>query len=644
MKKMQKRQPSLRLGGVYHYRVMPFGLINAGATYMSAMTTIFHDMIHKEIEVYVDDVIVKSHESSDHLTHLRKFFDRLRRYNLKLNPVKCAFGVPAGNLLGFIVSMRGIELDPSKIKTIQELPPPKIKKEEIKAQALADHLVENPVDEEYKPLKTYFPNKEAAFVGEDISEAYPGWRVFFDGAANHQGKGIRVVLVSESSQHYPMAAKLRFYCMNNMAEYEACILGLKMAIDMNVHELLVIGDSDLLIHHVQGHWVVKNPKITMYMQYIQKLCKRFCKIEFRHTPRTHNELADALATIASMIKHPDTSYIDPLDIEIYAGVCGTHMNGLTLARKILRAGYFWMTMEHDCCKLVQKCHKCQVHGDLIRVSPHELNAMSSPWPFVAWGMDVLGPIEPTAFNRHIFILVAIVALPSGWKKLRTSRFGVSKSIITNNGANLNSMREIYEQFRITHRYSTIYRPQMNGAIEAAKKNIKKILRKMIDNHRGWHEMLPYALLGYRTTVRTSVGATPYLLVYGTEAVIPAEVEIPSLRIIQEAELSDVDWVRNRIDQLTLIDEKRMVADEYKGKFAPNWQGPYMVRKVLSGGALVLSEMDGTEAETNQLRCCQEILCVKFHSISLPQQHHIPPFNEQGEVKRTRSSPKLTIFL
>ncbi|XP_015166286.1 uncharacterized protein [Solanum tuberosum] len=155
---------------------------------------------------------------------------------------------------------------------------------------------------------------------------------------------------------------------------------------------------------------------------------------------------------------------------------------------------------------------------------------------------------------------------------------------------------------------------------------------MIDTRRGWHEMLPYALLGYRTTIRTSVGATPYLLVYGTEAVIPAEVEIPSLRIIQEPELSDTEWVRKWIDQLPLIDEKRMVVVchgqlyrqrmirafhkklrarifeigqlvfkrifphqvEYRGKFAPNWQGPYMVCKVLSGGALVLSEMDGTE--------------------------------------------------
>ena len=82
------------------------------------------------------------------------------------------------------------------------------------------------------------------------------------------------------------------------------------------------------------------------------------------------------------------------------------------------------------------------------------------------------------------------------------------------------MKEICEQFKIIHRKSTAYRPQMNGAVEAANKNIKKILRKMIDNLRGWHEMLPYALLGYRMTVRTSIVATPYLLVYGTEAVVP----------------------------------------------------------------------------------------------------------------------------
>ncbi|XP_070025037.1 uncharacterized protein [Nicotiana sylvestris] len=100
---------------------------------------------------------------------------------------------------------------------------------------------------------------------------------------------------------------------------------------------------------------------------------------------------------------------------------------------------------------------------------------------------------------------------------------------------------------------------MNGSVEAANKNIKKILRKMIEKHKQWHEKLSFALLGYRTTVCTSTRATPYMLVYGTKAVIPTEVEIPSLRIIQEAKLDDAEWVKNRYEKLALIDGKRMNA-------------------------------------------------------------------------------------
>ena len=93
------------------YKVIPFGLINAGATYQRCMTTLFHDMIHKEIEVYVDDMIVKSGTEEEHVEYLRKMFQRLRKYQLRLNPNKCTFGVRSGKLLGFIVSQKGIEVD-----------------------------------------------------------------------------------------------------------------------------------------------------------------------------------------------------------------------------------------------------------------------------------------------------------------------------------------------------------------------------------------------------------------------------------------------------------------------------------------------------------------------------------------------------
>ena len=88
------------------------------------MVTLFHDMMHKEIEVYVDNMILKSQGEDDHVVYLRKFFERLRKFQLKLNPAKCTFGATFGKLLGFVVSKKGIEIDPDKVRAIQDLPLP----------------------------------------------------------------------------------------------------------------------------------------------------------------------------------------------------------------------------------------------------------------------------------------------------------------------------------------------------------------------------------------------------------------------------------------------------------------------------------------------------------------------------------------
>ena len=93
---------------------MPFGLKNASATFQRVATTLLHDMIHKEVEVYVDDMIVKSKNRGDHMSALRNFFERIKHYKLQLNPKKCTFGVTSGKLLEFMFSNRGIEVDPEK--------------------------------------------------------------------------------------------------------------------------------------------------------------------------------------------------------------------------------------------------------------------------------------------------------------------------------------------------------------------------------------------------------------------------------------------------------------------------------------------------------------------------------------------------
>nr|XP_012466519.1 unnamed protein product [Gossypium raimondii] len=133
-------------------------------------------------------------------------------------------------------------------------------------------------------------------------------------------------------------------------------------------------------------------------------------------------------------------------------------------------------------------------------------------------------------------------------------------IITDNALNLNNnlIAEVCSQFKIRHHNSSPYRPKMNGAVEAANKN-KKIVGKMTETYKDWHGKLPFALLAYRTSVRTSTGATPFSLVYGMEAILPIEVEIPSLRVLAELKLDEAEWIQSRYDQLNLVEEKRLKA-------------------------------------------------------------------------------------
>ena len=115
--------------GTYCYRVMPFGLKNAGATYQRLVNRMFQKQIGVTMEVYIDDMLVKSTTAELHIAHLSEAFQILRNYNMKLNPAKCAIGVSAGKFLGFIVNHRGIEANPDKIKVVLDMPSPSSIKE-----------------------------------------------------------------------------------------------------------------------------------------------------------------------------------------------------------------------------------------------------------------------------------------------------------------------------------------------------------------------------------------------------------------------------------------------------------------------------------------------------------------------------------
>lgn len=125
----QEKTAFITSQGLYCYQVMPFGLKNAGATYQRLVNQMFEKQIRRNVEVYVNDMLVKSKEEEDHLDDLRETFNTLRRYSMKLNLSKCAFGVSSGKFLGFMVSQRGIEANPEKVKAILEMSLPRTVKE-----------------------------------------------------------------------------------------------------------------------------------------------------------------------------------------------------------------------------------------------------------------------------------------------------------------------------------------------------------------------------------------------------------------------------------------------------------------------------------------------------------------------------------
>jgi hypothetical protein len=115
--------------GLFEWVVMTFGLKNAGATYQRAINLFFHDLIGIVIEVYIDDIVVESAGLESHLANLHLAFESMCCFWLKINPLKCAFGVSVGKFLGFIIHKNGIEIDPKKIETIQKVQAPSCKRD-----------------------------------------------------------------------------------------------------------------------------------------------------------------------------------------------------------------------------------------------------------------------------------------------------------------------------------------------------------------------------------------------------------------------------------------------------------------------------------------------------------------------------------
>ena len=240
--------------------------------------------------------------------------------------------------------------------------------------------------------------------------------------------------------------------------------------------------------------------------------------------------------------------------EVHEGICGGHVGYQTLIKQIIRAGYYWKTMQQDCYHFVKKCALCQIHAPSIHAPATYLQSVISPWPFSMWAFDVVGPITPASNNYKYFL--ATIEYFTKWVEAITLRtvegrhmvsfihknilchFGVPHDIVSNNDSHFKNerMRTFGSKFRIQHHFSAPYYPQGNGQAEAANKILIRILERTLETGHDWHEKIHDALWAYRTTIRTPTNATLSEFVYGTEVVLPLHVQKPALKFASLLEL------------------------------------------------------------------------------------------------------------
>ncbi|KAJ0548437.1 putative nucleotidyltransferase, Ribonuclease H [Helianthus annuus] len=296
---------------------------------------------------------------------------------------------------------------------------------------------------------------------------------------------------------------------------------------------------------------------------------------------------------------------------------------------------------------------------------NELAPVTTAWPFQQWGIDMVGPF-PEAPGAVKFIIVAVdyftkwveaKALASTmsnvvkrfiWKQI-ICRFGLPLRIITDNGTNFaaDDLERWFKELHIEHTFSSVAHPQWNGQVEAVNKSIVDgIKARLGEKRRGWVDELPSILWAHRTMPKTSNGETPFSLVYGSEAVIPAEIGLPSPRMLS---MNLIDNEEERRIDLDLLEERREMATineaKYKtklekyynskvrvytfnpgdyvlrdneasnaekpGKLAPKWEGPYIIEAGTQQGSLQTAHHRRQGGSTNLERSAAEkMLYVK----------------------------------
>ncbi|GJV22633.1 reverse transcriptase domain-containing protein [Tanacetum coccineum] len=438
----------------------------------------------RNMELNADKMVIKIDSEKEMLADIKETLERIRVINLKINPKKCSFGVEEERFSGHLITKQGIKADPSKI--------------------LADFLAETPPKKDREIKDGEAKRKEL--------EPENAWKIFTDGASSSDGSMVGLMLVNLEGKEYTYALRFEFETINNEAEYEALLLGLHIAKEMKIQELIIFVDSQLIANQVNKLFEARQPEVLV--EVLQE--KSITQKEVANITREKEDnwmisiweflllgklpddpqKARKLRIKAPLYKLMDgtlyrRSYLSPrlrcvgaaqtknIIQDVHQGSCEMHARSRSVVSKTIRLGYYWPSMHKDAKELIQKCKTCQIHSPVPRIPKQEMTSITSAWPFSQWGIDIVGPL-----------------------------------------------------------------PMAPGGARLGK------------TYQGWVDELPQVLWVHRTTPKSSNRETPFSLVYGSEVVIPIELGMETRKI------QDFDPKKNKKrhrEDLDILKERREIA-------------------------------------------------------------------------------------
>ncbi|GJS56331.1 reverse transcriptase domain-containing protein [Tanacetum coccineum] len=547
---------------------------------------------------------------------------RLRRY-FEAHPVKVITDQPIKNILSRTeasgkLAKYAVEIGTYKISFLHL--------DAIKGQVLADFLSDAPdgeAEEEYFRMPEVPPEVDDTEV----------WTLFTDGAASLKGSGAGLVLIGPSGLEYTYALRLTFVSTNNEAEYEALLAGLRIARKMKVSGIEVKVDSKLVANQINGTYEATKESMIKYLAKAKEFISEFKTFSIENIPREDNQKADILSKLATVpfshltkeilvevlnerstdakevqtiveeegenwmtpiIKYleegivpsdknearslrakisqyviesgvlfkkgylvPMLRCVGPLQAnyiirEIHMGSCGMHIGPRAVVRKAMRQGYYWPTMHADAKEEVDKCDSCQIHSPIPRLPKTHMTSIMAPWPFYQWGMDILGPLTP-------------------------AQFGLPRIIVTDNGAQL--VNEPFKgwctRFKIQQMNTSVAHPQANGLVGKANRSLMEGIKTRLGKGKSrLGRRATKCAMGSMTQIKQSNNETPFSLTYRSEAVILAEIGIPSYRTLMIREEYNEEEQRLNLD---LLQERREAAAIREAKYKTKMEQYYNKR-------------------------------------------------------------------